>query len=774
MIGTTISHYRIIEKLGSGGMGVVYKAEDLKLHRTVALKFLPPELTRDEEAKKRFKHEAEAASSLEHNNICNIHEIGESNEQMFIVMSCYEGETLKCKIEKGPIDLKESLNIIIQIAEGLARAHDKGIIHRDIKPANIFITNDGTVKIFDFGLAKASGQTKLTQLGAIVGTAAYMSPEQVQGINIDKRADIWSLGVVFYEMLTGEMPFKGIYEQAVIFSVLNEEPEFVSKIRRNIPRQVEDVINKALQKNPERRFNNVNEITAALQPVLEEFKTGTTSRFSRRLGRKQRKLVYKAALFLAAFIAVIIYLWYSYFNQDLKIVSIALLPLQNISQGTDQEWFSDGMTDALITDLAKISGLRVISRSSVMKFKGTGKSASEIARELDVNYIVEGSVIRIAEKIKISTRLIDVSKDRYLWAQDYEREFKNILSLQSEVAQTIAGQIQVQVTPFEQKLLTVSHQVNPDAYESYLKGNFYWYKLSPEALDLAMQYYTLSAKQDSQYALAYAGMVFVWIGRAQSGYESVETSYDNAKALAKKALELDSTLAEVHKMLAGIKAWWEWDWKEAEKEFKNTIRLNPNSADAKAPYAHLLYLLERPEEGRLQIEKALELDPLNILFKGFYGMTLMYERRYDVAIDFLEKTRLNAPQDPIILSTLRSAYHQKGLYKKALEIWRKSFELHQDHEAIKILNQGYSKGGYSAALRNVAELMISRSEKKYVTPWQIATLYTRAGMENEALSYFEKAFEVHDPNMPYLKIDPVFDNLRNDVRYKALIKKMGL
>jgi serine/threonine protein kinase len=775
MIGKTISHYKILDKLGGGGMGVVYKAEDLKLHRTVALKFLPPELTRDEEAKKRFIHEAEAASSLEHNNICNIHEIGETdNGQMFIVMSCYEGETLKCKIEKGPIDLKESVHIIIQIAEGLARAHDKGIIHRDIKPANIFVTNDGTVKILDFGLAKASGQTQLTQLGAAVGTAAYMSPEQVQGINIDKRTDIWSLGVVFYEMLTGEMPFKGVYEQAVIFSVLNEEPEFVSKIRRDIPREAEDVINKALQKNPEKRFSNVNEITEALQPVLDEFKTGTTTSFSRRLGRKQRKLIYKAALFLAAFTAVFIYLWYNYFNKDLKIVSIALLPLQNISQETDQEWFSDGMTDALITDLAKISGLRVISRSSVMKFKGTGKSASEIARELDVNYIVEGSVIRIAEKIKISTRLIDVSKDGYLWAQDYEREFKNILSLQSEVAQTIAGQIQVQVTPFEQKLLSVKHQVNPDAYESYLKGNFYWYKLTSEALDLAMEYYTLSAKQDSQYALAYAGMVIVWIGRAQSGYASVNVSYENAKTAAFKALELDSTLAEVHRMIAGIKAWWEWSWKEAEKECKTTIRLNPNYADVRAQYSHLLYLLDRPDEGRVQINTALKLDPLNILYRGFYGMTLMYERRYDDAIDFLEKTRLTAPQDPIILSTLRSAYHQKGLHKEALEIWKKSFELHQDNEAIETLNNGYKKGGYSGALKAVAELMIKRSETKYVTPWQIATLYTRAGMKEEALTYFEKAYDAHDPNMPYLKIDPIFENLKDDARYKTLIKKMGL
>jgi serine/threonine-protein kinase len=774
MIGKTISHYRILEKLGGGGMGVVYKAEDTKLKRTVALKFLPPELTRDEEAKKRFIHEAEAASSLEHANICNIHEISETdNGQMFIVMSSYEGETLKKKIEKGPLKLKEALSIIIQIAEGLAKVHEKDIIHRDIKPANIFITNDGVVKILDFGLAKLSGQTQLTQLGSTVGTAAYMSPEQVQGVKIDKRTDIWSLGVVFYEMLTGELPFKGDYDQAVIFSVLNEEPEFLSKIRSDVPRQIEEIINKSLSKNPGKRFSNVTEIINALQPALEELKTGESRSFSRILGRKQRRLLYRLTIISAAVIAILIYLWFNY-NKGLKPISIALLPLENISKEIDQEWFSDGMTDALITDLAKISGLRVISRSSVMKFKGTGKSASEIAHELNVNYIVEGSIFKIAERIKISTRLIDVSKDEYMWAQDYEREFNNILSLQSEVAQAIAGQIKVQVTPFEKELLSVRHEINPEAYESYLKGNFYWYKLTPQSLDLAMQYYTLSAQQDSQCALAYAGMVLVWLGRAQSGYESEKVSYNNAKAAALKALELDSTLAEVHRMLGSIRAWWDWDWKEAEKECKQSIRLNPNSPDTRAQYSHILYLLDRPEEGMLQINIALKLDPLNILYRGFYGMTLMYERRYDEAIDFLEKTRLTAPQDPIILSTLRSAYHQKGMLKKALEIWRKSFELRQDSEAVEALNQGYNKGGYSAALRSVAELMIKRSEKKYVTPWQIATLYTRAGMKNEALNYFEKAYEVHDPNMPYLKIDPIFDNLRDDPRYKTLIKKMGL
>ncbi len=755
-------------------MGVVYKAEDTKLHRTVALKFLPPELTRDEEAKRRFIHEAEAASSLEHNNICTIHEIGETEHgQMFMVMPCYEGETLKEKIERGPLNLQQALNIISQLAEGLSVAHQKDIIHRDIKPANIFITKVGAVKILDFGLAKVSGQTRLTQMGAVAGTAAYMSPEQLQGIKVDKQTDIWALGVVFHEMLAGELPFKGAYEQAIIFSILQQEPEFISKIRTDIPREIENIINRTLNKNPEKRFGNASEIIEALQPVRDKLNSGTSESFTRILGRKQLRLFYRAALIAAAVITVAIYLWYNY-NQGAKPAALALLPLVNISNEVGQEWFSEGMTDALITYMAKISGLTVKSRTSVMKYKDTGKSASDIALELGVDYIVEGSILKFGDKIKISIRLIDVSKDGYLWAQDYEKEFKNIISLQSEVAKTIAAQIKVQTTPDEQKELAVSHEVNPDAYQSYLKGNFYWYKLTRQSLDMAMHYYIQAAQQDSQYALAYVGMVKVWIGRAQSGLEAQSVCYNNSREAIKKAVELDSTLAEVHKMMASVNAWWKWDWKGAEIECKKVIKLNPGWSDARALYSHILYLLGRPEEGMLQIEKAVELDPLNILYRGFYAMSLMYERRYDEAIDFLEKSRPETTPEPIILTTLRSAYHQKRMFNKAIEVWRESYKLQQDFEALEVLNSGYKKGGYSYALRSVAELFIKRSETKYVTPWQIATLYIRAGMNNLALDYFEKAFAVQDPNLPYLKIDPIFEGIHNEPRYKELIRKMGL
>ncbi|MCH7962347.1 MAG: protein kinase [Bacteroidetes bacterium] len=775
MIGKSISHYKIIEKLGGGGMGVVYKAEDSKLDRFVALKFLPPELTRDEESKKRFIHEAKAASALEHTNICNIHEIDETDDgQIFIVMSSYEGETLKKKIERGPLKIDNAIDITIQIAEGLVKAHESDIIHRDIKPANIFITNDGVVKILDFGLAKVVGQTQLTQLGTTSGTVAYMSPEQTKGEEVDNRTDIWSLGVVFYEMLSGTLPFKGDYDQAIIYSIINEYPDFISKIRADIPLQIENIISKILDKNPEKCYQSMNQLLENLQKTLKEINEG---RSKKEPILKFHRKHFKLAICFYTFIVItpmslIGYFWFS--NDDLtKPVLIALLPLKNITTNSEQEWFTDGMTDAIITDLARISGLRVISRYSVMKYKNSNKISSEIAEDLGVSYIIEGSVVKIEDQVRIRIRLIEVSSNEYLWAEDYEGNFTNVLDLQSRIAREIAEEIKVKLTSQEQILLTSNNTINPEAYEAYLKGNFYLYQLSKEALITALQYYNLALQLDGNYALAYAGIAQVWMFRAQMGYIPMATASENVKPFAEKALELDSNLAEVHYMLAVMYTFGEWKWDLAIQEWENTLRLNPNFAEARAFYSHALFILNRPYEAIYQIGYALELDPFNDLLKNLYAMGLMYAHRYDDVIELLEKRLKADASDPLALSTLKSAYHQTKMYEKALEIWRASFEVKGDQEAIDALNRGNLEGGYNIALKRVAETMIERSKTKFVTPWQIATLYTRAGMYNEALNWFNKAYDAHDPNIPYLNVDPIFDDLRQDDLFKSLLNKIG-
>ncbi|MFQ5853968.1 MAG: protein kinase, partial [Candidatus Binatia bacterium] len=542
MISKTISHYKILEKLGSGGMGDVYKAEDTKLQRIVALKFLPLELTRDEEARQRFVREARTASALDHPNIGTIHEIDEVDGHSFIAMAYYEGETLKDKIEHGPLDVEDATDITIQIAQGLAKAHSKDIVHRDIKPANVVITEDRQVKIIDFGLAKLRGRTVLTKTGTTMGTVAYMSPEQTQGANVDHRTDIWALGVMLYEMLAGENPFKGDYEQAVMYSIMHEEPEFITKVRGEVPGQMERILERALAKNPEKRFQTMEEMLEELRNASEGLKEGRRTKPSVfRLGRKQRLNVYRAfAVVLIAIIGFGIYFWRSQVAEATP-VSIALLPLESITKDAEQAWFTDGMTDALITDLAKIRGLRVISRNSTRQYKGTNKAPPEIAEELGVTYVIDGSVVKMGDQVKVSARLIDAAKDEYLWSEDYARDFKNILTLQGEIAQTIASQIQVKLTPEEEVRLASARPVNPEAYEAYLKGQFHWGKLSRADLETAQQYFELALQKDPDYAPAHAGIALVWAARMQMGFVPPSEAAPKAKKAALKALELDST-----------------------------------------------------------------------------------------------------------------------------------------------------------------------------------------------------------------------------------------
>jgi serine/threonine protein kinase/TolB-like protein len=775
MVGTTVSHYKILEHLGGGGMGVVYKAQDLKLDRPVALKFLPPELLRDAEAKKRFVHEARAASALQHNNICTVHDIDETDDgQMFIVMDLYEGETLKKRIERGPLKIEDAVDIAMQVGQGLFKAHEHGIVHRDIKPANIMVTSDGVAKIVDFGLAKLSGQTMVTKTGSTLGTAAYMSPEQARGQEADQRSDIWALGVVVYEMLTGRNPFAGEYAEAVTYRILNEDPEFVSKIRPEVPKELEHIVERTTAKDPARRFQTVGEFCAELRALPGQGKeVGRHKPFFGHLGRRQRKIASRVLSVSIILLAVLAYL-VTRGTLTPGPVSIALLPLENISGEQGQEWFTDGMTDALITSLARIKGLRVTQRASAMKFRGTNKSASEVGTELGVSYVLEGSVMRSDDQVKITIRLIDAPTNKYLWAEEYARDFTGLLALQGEVAKKVASQIQVTLTREEQHSLTPERSVNPKAYEACLKGNFFLYKLSREALGTALQYFERAAEIDSTYAPAFAGIALVWGARAQMGFLPMSTTAKEGRWAEEKALALDSSLAEIHYVIGVRRAWMDWNWDAAERYLRRAIELKPNFAEARAYYSQVLFIRKRPSEAMEQIGEALKLDPFGPVIQSLYAMDLMYVRRYDQVIERLRKTLETSPMEPLALTTIRSAYHQKKMYNEALEAWRLSYEARRDTEAIQVLRRGRDEGGYSRALQRLAEMLIERSKTSYVTPWQIATLYTRAGMNEEALVWFQKAYDAHDPNMPYLNVDPIFDGLRNDERFQAILKRMDL
>jgi len=767
--------YRIISELGKGGMGVVYKAEDTKLERLVALKFLPPELTEDPEARERFIREAKAAAALSHNHICTVYEIGEEENRLFIAMECIEGESLRQKILRGPLPHAEALDIAIQMTEGLVEAHKKKIIHRDIKPGNIMLTERCTAKVMDFGLAKALGRSLITKEAKTMGTVAYMSPEQARGQPVDYRTDIWSLGVVLYEMLTGQLPFKGEYDQSIIHSILNREPEPVSKHRKDLPKGLEQVIGKSLAKIPADRYQSMEELLEDLRAVVEGLKP-----LKAQLGLFRGRILGLKKIYAYAGLGGLIVLFalavFFFFRQTgLAFDSIAVLPFENLSGDPQQEYFSDGMQEALITDLGQLAGLkRVIARSSMMRFKGSKTPLQKIAQELKVAVLITGAVLRSGDRVRITAQLINPATDAQIWAHSYERDLSDVLSLQNEIVSAVTREVRVKLTPQDEVRLASARKVNPQAHEAYLKGQFHFYRLTRPDLESALQYFELALDKDHNYALAYAGIASVWLGRQQQGLAPASETTPRAVAAAAKALELDSTLAEGHYVLANIRAWADWDWEGAETEFRRAIDLNPNFPDPRAYYSHLLNILGRPEEAIAQIERALELDPLNALFQAIYGMDLMYVRRYDDAIALLHDTLKTSPNDLVALSTLRSALHMKHMDKEALEVWKASYAARGDQEAEKALVRGFEAGGYSGALRSVAEMLAARSKTTYVSPWQIGTLFTRAGKNDEALDWLEKAYQAHDQNMSYLGVDPIFDTLRDDPRYQGLLRRMKL
>jgi len=774
--GSTLAgKYRIIEPIGKGGMGIVYKAEDIRLKREVALKFLPPEFLDFPEAGERFIREARATAALSHPHICTIHEINEEDAEPFIVMELIDGKTLRENIAGKPMDQRLALETAIQAAEGLKEAHKKGIIHRDIKPGNIMTTADGQVKIMDFGLAKVLGESLITRDAVTMGTAAYMSPEQVRGEALDHRTDIWSLGVVLYEMLTGQFPFKGDHEQSLMYAIVHKQQEPASKIRAGVAKELENVIQTALAKSPAERYQSMGEFLDDLKAVAEGLKPlkAKTNLFRGKILGLKKRQAYTGLGGLVVLIALFIIFILPKSGE--AFASIAVLPLANQSGDPQQEYFSEGIHEALITNLGQIGSLkRVIARTSVLRFKGTKTSLSEIARELNVDLLMTGAVLREGDRVRVTAQLIDPRTESQLWGKSFEHDLRDILSLQNEVVAWIMGELKVQLSSKDVTRLAAARQVNPEAYDAYLKGMFEWYPLSKQGLDNALKYFQLALDKDPEYAPAYVGMSHVWGGYNQQGFLSSDEATPKQKAAALKALQLDNTLAEVHHSLAGINTWTDWDWQGAEREFRRAIELNSNYPDTHRYYAHFLNIMKRPKEAMEESKRALELDPLNTMSQDFYGMALLHARRYDEAIDVLRKVLNASPNDALGLSTLRSVYHMKGMYNEALEIWKASFAAKGDQQAVEALSRGFAEGGYSAALRNVADTLAARSRTTFVTPWQIGTLYTRAGKKEEALDWLEKAYAAHDPNMPYISPDPIFDILRDEPRFQDILRRMKL
>jgi serine/threonine-protein kinase len=773
--GSTIAgRYQLIEELGRGGMGVVYKAEDTKLKRTVALKFLPPELTHIPDVKDRFMREAQAAAALDHPNICTVYEFDEAEEKTFISMAYVEGQSLRNKLESGPLELDEALRIATQVAQGLQIAHKKGVVHRDIKSANIMVTEDNQAKIMDFGLARMTGGTLITQEGTAMGTVAYMSPEQSQGEEVDHRTDIWSFGVVLYEMLTGQLPFKGEHEQAVVYAIRKDKPKPITEVIAEIPPSIEQVVDKALEKDADKRYQQVDELLDDLKSISagivpKEIKARLRKA---KLLKRKRSILYAGTVGLAI-LALVLAL--TLFTGPAKAIeSIAVLPLENLTGDMEKQYVVDGVTDQLIGKLQQISGLkRVISRTSVMQYKETDKSLPDIARELNVDAIMEGVVYRVGESIQVRFQLTDTHpKEQNLWSETYDRPMGDVLIMYSEVAQEIAREIKIGLTQEEETRFADALQVNPEALDAVLMGMQKVSLFTPQAFDLALEYFKLAQEKDPNYPDAYVLEAWVWGMRMLLGYTAPHEGGPKAKTIVLEALEMDNTHVQGHSLLADIYFLYEWDWAKAEAEWKKVIEINPNHGHS--VYAQYLWVMKRPEEAMAQMERALQLDPLNEIVQLHHAFMLQWAGRDNEAILQFRELLRKSPQNPFAHWGLSVSLKHKAMYEESLEEMKANFSSIGDSEVEEALTQGYVQSGYSGAMKSAADLLAARARNTYVLSIDVAGLYALAGENARALDWLEKSFEERGLQMPYIDANVELAPLRSNPRFQELLRKMNL
>ncbi|HEY0079582.1 MAG TPA: protein kinase [Pyrinomonadaceae bacterium] len=833
---TYLGRYEIRSLLGKGGMGEVYLAEDTTLRRLVAVKLLPAEFTADRDRLHRFEREAFAASSLNHPNILTIHEIGAEKGHHFIATEFIDGESLRQHLKDKRMELHEVLEIGVQVASALSAAHAARIVHRDIKPENIMVRKDGIVKVLDFGLAKLGEQEQKSALdaeaptevsyrtapGVLMGTVSYMSPEQARGKEVDERTDIWSLGVVLYEMIAGRLPFAGETVPDVLGLILHKEPPPLTHLGTHIPAELDRIVTKALRKDKEERYQVVKDLGLDLKSLKQrlEFEAerdrtetpeqsgqtrgaattrevgvgtvGSSEVAARPTGQaatsgdihttssaeyivteiKRHRL--GAAIALAALAAVITGLAYFYFVRSGKssINSVAVMPLVNVSKDPNTEYLSDGISESLINSLSQLPQLKVIARSSTFRYKGKEIDPEEVAKSLGVGAIVTGRIIQRGDELQVSVELMNVRDKTQMWGEQYNRRATDVQAVQAEIARTISEKLRLRLTGAQEQQLAKRATENPEAYQLYLNGLFYQRKGSNvENFKKALDYLTQAVALDPKFALAYTAMPFSYLNLASTG-ESPAQMLAKARAAAQMALELDDSLAEAHHALAIIKRN-EWDWSGAENGFKRAIELNPNLAAAHANYANFLSIMGRTEEAVAEIRRAQELDPLRITIKAAEGAILYRARRYDEAIQVNQHVVKMQPDDAFAHVYLGMMYAAKGQYAEAIAGYQKNISINGEKPGtLCYLGYAYTKSGKRGEALAILDKL--KATKEHVSPAELAILYVGLGDKEAALESLERAYQAHDLQMQFLKVDPHYDALRSEARFQDLMRRVGL
>ncbi len=793
LVGTRLGPYEIVAPLAAGGMGEVYRATDTRLGREVAIKVLPERLTGNPQALKRFEREARAVAALSHPNILALHDFGSEGTIVFAVMELLDGEPLNRRIAREDISWKKALEIGAAIADGLAAAHAKGIVHRDLKPANVFVTRAGHVKILDFGLAKlnpfdseakTAGPTEggETEPGVVMGTVGYMSPEQVKGEAADPRSDIFSLGCVLYEMLTGRRAFRGDTSAETMAAILRDQPADLVDSGRKIPQPIDAVVRRCLEKSPDERFQSARDLAFGLKEILGASSSASAANALAAAARPRSRVTAAVVAVLVAGGAAGIAFDVAGLRSRLiggrpaHIKSLVVLPIRNLSGDAEQEYVADAMTEQLITDIARLGNVRVFSRMSAMAYKGSNKSPQQIGRELDADVAVEGSVTRAGSVLKLTTQLIDLPTAKLLWAASFERDVRDVLSLEHEIARTVARKIEIELAPEDRVRLEGAARIEPEAYQAYVKARYFLDKRTEADLKKAIGLFQQTLDLDPTYAPAYAGMADSYGQLGYGSYVSPEESFPLARAAAEKALNLDPTLPDAHAALGFALMYYDWKFDRAEVEYKRAIELNPSYSIAHAWYAYLLTAMERPvAEAEHEIATAKQLDPLSVPINTDQAYMLYYYGKTDEALKAAKAALAINPKFPPAHFWLGRIYTSQSRFKEAEDAFQNIGPLRTWTPAMAALGFMYGKSGRRTEAKAIlGEFDDLVRQGRYPSSYAIAAIYAGLGEREQVFKNLDAAYRERSHWLVWLKRDPRWDDVRSDPRFVALVRKVGL